>query len=81
VLFRPACVDVLLALLVLPVLGQLAALDGLVFFAGIAILRHRHDGRVQDLTASLSSVSSILAEVPRSAPVRHGVLASLHPRR
>ena len=44
VLFRPACIDVLLAALgglVRPILGHLAVLDSLVLIARVVIARHR----------------------------------------
>src|SRR5947207_15436326 len=56
VLLRPACILVFLPVLgrlLLPIVGRLAALDGLVLLARVTLSGHRYDGGIDDLpTAS-----------------------------
>ena len=55
VLFRPACVYVLVhpfRRFVGPILGHLALFDGSVCVTRVVVARHRHDGGVQDLSSS-----------------------------
>src|SRR5213595_773794 len=56
VLLRPACILVFLPVLgrlLLPMVGRLAALDGLVLLVRVTLSGHRYDGGIDDLpTAS-----------------------------
>src|SRR5438552_11661880 len=52
VLLRPACILVFLPVLgrlLLPIVGRLAALDGLVLLARVTLSGHHHDGGIDDL--------------------------------